>query len=59
MNRWVVELQAVTLLKEIATDDSSTRLDVGEVCVGSANHVVSTTAFQAHTIFTHIENLET
>ena len=54
----VVELQVVTLLKEIAADDSSTRLDVGEVCVGSANHIVGTTSFQAHAIFTHIENLE-
>ena len=55
--RDIVEFEVVTILQEVAGDDTTAGEHVGIVSIGRTQHIVSATADEAHAILTHIENL--
>ena len=57
--RDIVELEVVTIFKEVAGDDTTAGEYVRIVGIGCTQHIVGATADEAHAILTHIENLVT
>ena len=55
--RDIVEFEVVTILEEVAGDDTTAGEHVGIVSIGCTQHIVCATADEAHAILTHIENL--